>query len=388
MTVGERLTAAGMSQAESLAKQALFARIEAALPAESAFERHRFWVPGRIEVLGKHTDYAGGRSLLCTVERGFCVAASARDDGLVRVVEAMTGDVVSARTEALDVPVPGHWSNYVMTVVERLARDFAPLRGADIAFASDLPIAAGVSSSSALVTSLALALMAVNEVKHRPAYRMVLADDDALAGYLGAVENGLPFGDLPGARGVGTFGGSEDHTAILRSRVDSLVQYRFCPVQFERVVALPPHHGFLIASSGIVAEKTGSALAAYNRLSMLSRAALDRWNADMSRHDGSLGEAAALYGVDLPRHLRAGSAELGERAEQFLIESERIVPAAGDALADHDVQRFGELVDESMRNAERMLHNQVPETVFLARRARELGAVAASAFGAGFGGSV
>jgi galactokinase len=41
-----------------------------------------------------------------------------------------------------------------------------------------------------------------------------------------------------------------------------------------------------------------------------------------------------------------------------------------------------------MLNAERMLHNQIPETVFLARRARELGAVAASAFGAGFGGSV
>jgi galactokinase len=46
------------------------------------------------------------------------------------------------------------------------------------------------------------------------------------------------------------------------------------------------------------------------------------------------------------------------------------------------------LVDRSMQNAETMLHNQIPETIFLARTAREMGAIAASAFGAGFGGSV
>ena len=45
-------------------------------------------MPGRIEVLGKHTDYAGGRSLLCTVGRGFCVAASPRKDRILRVVDA------------------------------------------------------------------------------------------------------------------------------------------------------------------------------------------------------------------------------------------------------------------------------------------------------------
>jgi galactokinase len=393
LNFAERLVAAGMSAAEALRKQALFTRVDVALPAAPTLRCHHLWVPGRIEVLGKHTDYAGGRSLLCAVERGFCVAASTRDDGFVFVVDATTGELVSVRIDAADTPgpdasAPGHWSNYVRTAVSRLARDFAPIRGADIAFASDLPIAAGVSSSSALVTSLSLALMAVNEVKNRPAYGTLIGDDDALAGYLGAVENGLSFGNLPGARGVGTFGGSEDHTAILRSRVDSLVQYRFCPVRFERAVPLPANHEFLIASSGIAAEKTGSALEAYNRVSMLSRTALEHWNAATSRRDGSLGDAAAMCGIDLPRRLAAQSTELAQRAEQFLIESEQLVPAAGDALAVGHVERFGEVVERSMRNAEQMLHNQVPETVFLARRARELGAVAASAFGAGFGGSV
>src|SRR5204862_4044059 len=81
---------------------------------------------------------------------------------------------------------------------------------------------------------------------------------------------------------------------------------------------------------------------------------------------------------------RAG---LVERVEQLDIES-RIVRASGDALAAGDLDRLGKLVEESQAAAERLLGNQIPETIELARSARELGAVAACAFGAGFGGSV
>ena len=63
-------------------------------------------------------------------------------------------------------------------------------------------------------------------------------------------------------------------------------------------------------------------------------------------------------------------------------------PAAGDALASGDLDVFGTLVDRSQQAAEELLGNQVPETIHLAASARSCGAVAASAFGAGFGGSV
>jgi len=79
---------------------------------------------------------------------------------------------------------------------------------------------------------------------------------------------------------------------------------------------------------------------------------------------------------------------LEERVRQFAMESGEIIPAATEALAARNLAELGAIVDGSMQNAERMLHNQIPETVFLARRAREMGAVASSAFGAGFGGSV
>jgi len=82
------------------------------------------------------------------------------------------------------------------------------------------------------------------------------------------------------------------------------------------------------------------------------------------------------------------AAELLTRFEHFLVESVEIVPAAGDALAAGDLEAFGRQVDRSQQVAETLLGNQVPQTVFLARAGRELGASAATGFGAGFGGSV
>jgi galactokinase len=77
-----------------------------------------------------------------------------------------------------------------------------------------------------------------------------------------------------------------------------------------------------------------------------------------------------------------------ERAEQFLEEAGVIIPAAYEALAADDVGAFGRLVARSHHLAETKLKNQIAETIALAESARSNGAIAASAFGAGFGGSV
>ena len=74
--------------------------------------------------------------------------------------------------------------------------------------------------------------------------------------------------------------------------------------------------------------------------------------------------------------------------DRFVAEAQRLVPGATRALAAGDLATFGTLVDESQHLAEQWLGNQIPETSALARLARRLGADGASAFGAGFGGSV
>ena len=123
------------------AEQAL-ARASEALKATGVEPSGRLWVPGRIEVLGKHTDYAGGRSLTCAVERGFAVAFTPRSAPRSASSTPTTGVTRVALADNLTPPV-GEWINYPMTVARRLARNFPGLAtGADIAFYSNLPRAA------------------------------------------------------------------------------------------------------------------------------------------------------------------------------------------------------------------------------------------------------
>ena len=249
-----RLIDAGMAPDEAVAKQTLFERACEALGA-SRHDDPPAWavfVPGRIEVLGKHTDYAGGRSLLCAAERGICLVAQPRSDGVVRVHDIRSAATVSVRVfnpaePGSRSPAPSHttagsdvgvavsgfgrvaqpsWRVYLSTVAGRLARNFPEARqGADIAFGSDLPMAAGLSSSSALVTALLLAMAATNDLRSTGVWRANVTGREDLAEYLGTVENGQDFRALEGDAGVGTFGGSEDHTAMVCCRAGELSQY-------------------------------------------------------------------------------------------------------------------------------------------------------------------
>jgi galactokinase len=398
--VAERLETAGLHPKSVASKTDLFARCAEPLmqmdrrPGEHA----RAWfVPGRIEVLGKHTDYAGGRSLLAAAEYGFCMIALAREDAHVRVTADAGAETTQFELSPDLTPRKAHWSNYIMTAGRRLARNFGPsLRGIDLAFGSDLPPAAGMSSSSALLTGACLSLMTTNRIEQRDEYRRDIDGREDLAEYLGTVENGQTYGDLAGDRGVGTFGGSEDHTAILNCHAGELSQYAFCPVRQERRLALPRGFIFVVASSGVIAEKTGRAMELYNRASRLARAGVKAWNRATDRDDPHLA-AAVRSAPDAPERMRkilaaakhadfAGQ-QLLRRFEHFLTESEQIIPVAGDALVRGDMAAFGSQIKRSQELGETLLGNQVPETIDLAMLAGEKG-FPASAFGAGFGGSV
>ncbi|HLF82963.1 MAG TPA: galactokinase family protein [Blastocatellia bacterium] len=396
----QKLVSAGLSAPQASVKAKLLAEATyALLDAGVSNSGLRYWfVPGRIEFLGKHTDYAGGRSLICALERGFCVAASARDDALVRVTDAGRNDRVEFSLSPALIPPANHWSKYPITVAGRLAQNFPEtLRGANIALLSDLPPAAGLSSSSALVIAIFSVLARINALDQRDAYKREIHGLEDLAGYLGTIENGQSFGSLAGSEGVGTFGGSQDHTSILCCQPGELSQYSFCPVRHERSIALPGDYVFVIGVSGVSADKTGGALDKYNRVSLLAAEVLAIWRSATGRADSTV-MAAVESSVDAPERMREAlrasrsfvfsPQELLNRFEQFVIECTEIIPGVAQALAAGEADRIGALIDRSQDAAEQLLGNQVPETIALAHLARELGAVAASAFGAGFGGSV
>jgi len=351
-------------------------------------------VPGRIEFLGKHTDYAGGRSLVCATEQGISVTARELAEPVLRISDLVSGQRAELALRP-DLEIPrGEWVAYPATVVRRFARDFGALStGLDLGFSSDLPQDAGLSSSGALIVSVALALADANLLRERAAWRDALPDREALAGYLGAVENGRGFGPFAADGGVGTQGGSQDHTAILCSHPGKLLQYGWLPVRFEREVPFPPGYLLAVAVSGVEAAKTRKAMSLYNRLAEDAAELLRVWQEYSKREDPTL-FAALSSAADawtrlagwLDRHDRRD--DLLARLKQFSEECFEIIPSVADALAHGDLAVLGGLVDRSQAGAEAGLRNQVPETIHLQRSARALGAVAASAFGAGFGGSV
>jgi galactokinase len=322
-------------------------------------------VPGRVELVGKHVDYAGGRSLTCATDLAISARATVIDQPVIRVRPG-AGEV------PMDVPLlPDakatnlRSSAYVTAVARRFARDFPwAKKGIAIELQSNLPTSAGLSSSAALVVVLATAFVDANGLEHDERWREAIPTPIARAEYFAAIETGAQYGSLQADGGVGVRGGAQDHVAIICAQEGTVSQFRYLPARIERREAWPEDYVIAIGVSGVHATKTGNARAAYNRLADAMRPGADNQNG---------------------AHV---SPEIAERRAQFREETEVIVPGAADAIRDRDWAKLGALVDRSQVLAESVLRNQVPETIHLTRSGRELGAVAASAFGAGFGGAV
>ena len=352
------------------------------------------FVPGRIELFGKHVDYGGGPSLTCAVALGITATIERIDRPVLEVVDEVTRRRTRAPLRRDAQAGTSHGGTYVAAVARRMARDFAPLRqGVRVTTRSDLPRSSGLSSSSALVVLLTLAVAEANRLRERRVWRDYLFAPLALAEYAAAIEMGGPWGPFPGEEGVGTRGGALDHIAICCNLADQVGMYAYLPAAALGRAPFPAAWSLVVAVSGVKATKTAGAMADYNRAADELRGLLAAWNVATGRADLSL-RGALASGPDalerLTRVARGGGDPAGllARLGQFRSETERIVPGALEAFRAADARRLGELAVESQQLAELVLRNQVPETMHLVRTAMDAGAHAASAFGAGFGGAV
>lgn len=374
----------------------------ARFPGDPDRTAYAFSVPGRIEVLGKHTDYAGGHSLLAALDRGFLAVAAPNDRGTVRMAEDRSEFQAVEFPLRPDIsPRVGDWANYPMTMAARLAANFgagAPLAGVDIAFCSDLPVGSGMSGSSALMMMSFLAVASANGICRMERFRRDIHDGVDLAMYLACAENGQTFRSLEGGKGVGTFGGSEDHTEILNGKAGILSLYEFAPTVHKADFAFPAEWRLAVAFSGVRAEKTREALEKYNLVSRRARLAVEAHNAARGTDCRLLRGLADLHGGVPCAAWRRGIGEglaatdpalaLSDRALQFAREDRRHIPKAVLALIRRDLPAFGAVLTASHRDSKRHLWNIVPQVDFLSKAAARLGAAGASGFGAGFGGSV
>jgi len=359
------------------------------------------FVPGRIEVFGRHTDYAGGRSLVCAIERGFLFAATTCNGNRVRLFEDSPefGPVEFDLDPGLSPPV-GEWANYPMSMARRLCRNFpGQLKGVDIAFSSTMPVGSGMSGSSALMMMAFTAIASASRLHESPVFKRNILDAVDLSVYLACAENGQSFRGLEGDAGVGTFGGSEDHAAILNGRPDRLSLFEFSPPRLKAEMPWPREWRMVVAFSGVRAEKTKQALEKYNMASRRVRDSVMRFNQragtqlatlrEVVDHEPKPGGAAWVKKLD--RAARGASVvapALGDRVRQFILEDRNHIPGALAALQARELPKFGKLVSESHRASKKYLWNIVPEIDCLQKAACRLGASGASGFGAGFGGSI
>ena len=117
--------------------------------------------PGRVNLIGEYTDFNEGFVFPMTVDRGVYVGIRARDDQRVRVKSIRFGELIDYRLDDFKKPQLGHWSCYVLGVIEELRLLGLVPHGFDAVIDGNLNLGAGLSSSAALETATTLALQSL-----------------------------------------------------------------------------------------------------------------------------------------------------------------------------------------------------------------------------------
>jgi len=317
--------------------------------------------PGRVNLIGEHIDYHGLPVLPMAMRRSVRVAFRARADRTIRAVSAGGYGCREFAWESDLVPAAaGDWENYLRAAAQAIAGKWGVGLGLDAAIVSDLPAAAGLSSSSALLVAFTLSLLEAN--RRRPSFHELMEI--------------LPEGE----QFVGTRGGGMDHAASLASQEGCASLIEFEPLSV-RPIPVPQDWAFLVAHSLTVAEKSGDARQQYNARRAAGTTALNR-----------LGFASyrAAISARRPADLEALAKSLPSADEQssFLhVASEAgRVRAAVAALEQRDAATFGRLLLESHASLRDRLGVSCQALDTLVEAAMASGALGARLTGAGFGG--
>jgi len=275
--------------------------------------------PGRVNLIGEHTDYNDGYVLPTPIDRHVYVAAKPRSDDRFRVYAADF-------RESKEFPVGGTkldpdrpWSNYVQGVVEALREEGHSLKGADMAVTGDVPLGAGLSSSAAMLMATLRALQDMNGLELDPVE----------AAYLGRrAENEF----------VGVQCGIMDHfVACLGEHGRAL--FIDCRTNEHRLIDMQPTHRVVIVNTMMRRELAGSA---YNerREQCLEAVRI------ISKHDP---EVKALRDVSpemLVEQWDKLPAVIQQRARHVVTENQRVLDAVG-LLEAGDAEGFGDLMYDS-----------------------------------------
>ncbi len=287
-------------------------------------------VPGRVNLIGEHIDYLGYAVLPMAIQRRITLDFTPRLDRTISVRSEAYGTRTFDWQPELIPYAQGDFGNYIKAAALAVGQRWGVGPGFEGVVTGTIPAAAGLSSSSALVTAVTLALLQVQGIE---------PDFEALMEV-------LPEGE----RYVGTRGGGMDHAVCLAGRAGCALRIGFEPVTVAPE-PVPETWAFFVAHSLQRAEKSGAARAAYNHKRALAQA----------------GDPAAL------RHAWSERDRVGQAIE---------------AMRRADIGRFGELLHASHASLRDDLEVSCEKADALVMACRAAGAPGARIMGAGFGGYV
>lgn len=329
---------------------------------QERFHRHPriFAAPGRVNLIGEHTDYNDGFVLPMAIDRQTVVAAAPREDARIRVLSRNLDPEVEF---SLDHPSGGRhglWGDYVEGVAQALLAQGIPVPGADLLLESDVPLGAGLSSSASLEISVGLALWSLSG---KAVNRRILALAGQTAEHTYA-------GNLCGIMDqfIATFG--EEHHALLidcRSLDTKLVSMNLAGV----IVVM--------CDTRVKHELSSSE---YNTRRSECRQGVEllqsRLPGVQALRDVSLQDWRAQEG-SLPEPVRS-------RCRHVVGENHRTL-AAVEALQQGDLACLGQLMAESHRSLRDDYRVSCPELDLMVRLAQPFpGVYGARMTGGGFGG--
>ena len=326
--------------------------------------------PGRVNLIGEHTDYNGLPVLPMALDREIVLRFQPRADRrvILRNTDSRFPSLDFELGEEIAPEEGGAWGNYVRAAGQALWREVGELRGIQGEVTSTLAVASGLSSSSAMVVATALALLDANE-RSVPRERLM----DLLA---------------RGERYVGLQGGGMDQAISLGGVAGSALRIDFRPSLRLAPVAVPDSWRVIVAPSLVEARKSAGAKDAYNARVRECREALERSRVT-SRESRDYYDL--LSQVSVSEALAGARPHLGDvlfrRFRHVVTEGAR-VDAAVDALRSADLVAFGALLSAShasLRDDYEVSSKELDELVTISE---EAGAAGARLTGAGFGGSI
>src|SRR5262245_5302024 len=331
------------------------------------FERHygiapRLIVraPGRVNLIGEHTDYNDGFVLPVAIDRATYVAARPRGDGQVHVLAADIGEEDEFTLDEVTERSPEHaWSNYIRGVAKGLLIAGHTLGGANLLIASDVPRGAGLSSSAALEVAVGYAFQLLNKLN-------MLGDELALLAQ--GAENSF----------VGVNSGIMDQFISVLGRANHALLLDCRDLSY-RLISIPPTTAIVVCDSHV--ERTLAASAYNQRRAECDEAVrlFKQWYPKITALRDITVEQFQLHEAELPEPVRA-------RARHVVSENDRAVRGAV-ALERGDVAAFGALINDSHRSLRDDYEVSIRDLDILVEAARRVsGCYGSRLTGAGFGG--